>query len=34
MLLVVYLLNYDSATLTFFMLNMAFDVAFSAVFVK
>ena len=33
-LLVIYLFNYDSSKSTFFMLNMAFDVLSSTVFVK
>ena len=33
-LLVIYLLNHDSSESTIFMLNMAFDVLLSAVFVK
>ena len=33
-LLVIYLFNYDSSKPTFFMLNMAFDVLSSTVFVK
>ena len=33
-LLVIYLLNHDSSKSTIFMLNMAFDVLLSAVFVK
>ena len=34
MLLVIYLFNYDSSKSTFFMLNIAFDVLSSTVFVK
>ena len=34
MLLVIYLFDYDSSKSTFFMLNMAFDVLLSTVFVK
>ena len=33
-LLVIYLFNYDSSKATFFMLNMAFDVLLSTVFVE
>ena len=33
-LLVIYLFNHDSSKSTIFMLNMAFDVLLSAVFVK
>ena len=33
-LLVIYLFNYDPSKSTFFMLNMAFDVVLSAVFIK